>query len=275
MRQTRPRGTPIDNTRRNTWRGRFEGYRYGVTDAHLTEWLSQFDAPDRDTAARILDVVEFISAEQIDAAFRSLLNRLPGWHKVKRRRIGRFAFVAFSRAAGESGNSMVHRFRLANKLNNDRFFSSLFIERSELLRHGFGRNDTVVFLDDFIGSGKQAVDAWQTMFQELTATVGNVFLLSVAAFANGADRIKSETRLELITHRHLTLQDSVREVACARFTAEEKAKLHHYCKIASPAKPWGYGDCGLVVVLSHQCPNNSIAILHESSNQWEPPFPRS
>lgn len=274
MRAPKATGTPIDNRRRNTWRGRFEGYRYGVSDARLSEWIEQFAANDRDIAAKVLDVVEFIPAEDIDAAFRSLLNRLPGWHRFKTRRTGKFAFVAFSRTTGESGNSMVHRFRLANNLNN-RFFAPLFIERSELLRQGFGRNDTVVFLDDFVGSGKQAVDAWQTMFQELTATVGNVYLLSVAAFAHGMERIKNETRLELLSHRNLSNRDSVLHDECARFTAPEKARILHYCRLASPTTPWGFGDCGLVIVLAHQCPNNSLAILHESSQHWDPLFPRS
>ncbi|MGC4031565.1 MAG: hypothetical protein QM754_07500 [Tepidisphaeraceae bacterium] len=245
-----------------------------MTDARLSEWLDQFAANDRDVAARVLDVVEFIPAEEIDAAFRSLLKRLPGWHRFKKRRTGKFVFVAFSRTAGESGDSMLHRFRLANNLNT-RYFDKLFIGRSDLLRQGLGKDDTVVFLDDFVGSGNQAVDAWTGMFQELTATVGNVYLLAVAAFARGVDRIRKETRLGLLAHRNLNNRDSMPHDDCSRFSAAEKARIDDYCRIASTKNPWGYGGCGLVVVLAHQCPNNSLAILHESCQNWDPLFPRS
>jgi hypothetical protein len=273
LRTPRPIDTPIDNRRRSLWRSRFEGYRYGVTDARLSEWLDQFGDGDKDTAARVLDAVEFISAEQIHAAFRSLLNRLPGWHRFKNQRRGKFAFVAFSSSAGESGDAMLHQFRLANNLNS-RSFDSLFIGRSDILRSGLGKDDTVVFLDDVVGSGKQAVEAWQKMFQELTAEVGNIYLFTIAAFAKGSDRLKSETRIELFAHRHLANRDSVLHADCAHFSAQEKDRILHYCKLASPLKPWGFGDCGLVIVLSHQCPNNSLAILQATSKEWEPLFPR-
>jgi hypothetical protein len=45
--------------------------------------------------------------------------------------------------------------------------------------------------------------------------------------------------------------------------------------VASQRHPRGFGDCGLVIVLYHQCPNNSLAVLHASSGNWEPLFPRS
>jgi hypothetical protein len=31
----------------------------------------------------------------------------------------------------------------------------------------------------------------------------------------------------------------------------------------------------LVIVLYHQCPNNTLAVLHASSKEWEPLFPRN
>ena len=102
MRTPRPADTPIDTRRRSNWQRRFGSYRYGVTEAGIIDWLNQFNDADRDTAARLLDAVEFISAEQLHDAFRSLLARLPGWHCDLHRRRGKFAFVAFSSSAGES-----------------------------------------------------------------------------------------------------------------------------------------------------------------------------
>ncbi|MHB8771819.1 MAG: phosphoribosyltransferase-like protein [Syntrophales bacterium] len=274
MRTPRPAGTPIDKARRSTWQKRFESYRYGITEAGINDWLNQFSGADKDAAARLLDTVEFISAEQLHAAFRSLLAKLPGWHTDPLNRRGNFAFVPFSSSAGESGDSMLHEFRLANNLNNRRF-DSLFIGRSDLLRSGLGADDTVVFLDDFVGTGNQAVTAWQNMFQELTTQIGNIYFVTVSAYQIGSDRIRNETRMQLLTHRSLGFKDNLFHNACDHFSTQEKSRLLHYCGIASPDHPRGFGDCGLVIVLYHQCPNNTLAVLHATSRRWVPLFPRS
>lgn len=274
MRTPRPAGTPINARRRSWWQRRFGSYRYGATEAGIVDWLSQFENADRDVAARLLDAVEFISAEQLHGAFRSLLARLRGWHRDPHNRSGRFAFVAFSSSAGESGDNMLHQFRLANNLNH-RDFDSLFIGRSDLLRSGLGADDTVVFLDDFVGTGNQAVTAWQSMFQELTAQIGNIYLVTVGACRVGSERIRQETRMQLLSHRTLGYRDNLFHDDCNHFSGLEKHRILHYCGMASRNRPRGFGDCGLVIVLYHQCPNNSLAVLHASSEEWDPLFPRS
>jgi hypothetical protein len=274
VRTPHPANTPIDARRRRAWQRRFGSYRYAVTEAGIVDWLNQFHDADRDAAARLLDAVEFIPAEQLHAAFRSLLARVSGWHRNARHRRGKFAFAPFSSSAGESGDSMLHEFRLANDLNH-RECDSLFIGRSDLLRSGLGRDDTVVFLDDFVGTGNQAVTAWQNMFQELTAEIGNVYLVTVGAFRVGSERIKRETRMQLLTHNSLGYRDNLFHNDCNHFSAHEKTRILHYCSLASSTHPRGFGDCGLVLVLYHQCPNNTLAVLHASSQEWEALFPRS
>jgi hypothetical protein len=270
----RPPNTPVNLRRRSHWKRRFEGYRQGITDAAILEWLKQFKKTDRDIAARLLDAVVFISAENLHAAFRSLLARLPGWHRDPRKRRGKFAFVAFTSSAGESGDDMLHQFRLANRLNH-REFDSLCIHRSDLLRSGLGTGDTVVFVDDFVGTGTQAVTAWQEIFQELTVQIGNIYFVTVGAYRTGSERIRNETRMQLFTHLPLGYRDNLFHDKCRHFSAQEKNRILHYCQIASADRPRGFGDCGLVVVLYHQCPNNTLAALHASSPKWDPLFPRN
>jgi hypothetical protein len=256
------------------WQRRFAGYRQGVTEQGIIDWLDGFEPGDRDTAARLLDAVEFIPAAQVHAAYRSILSILPGWQRTATRRTGRFAFVAFSTSAGESGDNMLHQFRLANNLNHHEW-DRLFIGRSDLLRAGLGATDTVVFVDDFVGSGQQAVTAWEKMFQELTTEVGNVYLATVAAYKVGRDEIKAKTRMQLLAHRSLGYSNSLYRGECHHFTPREKQRILHYCQLASPKHPKGFGDCALALVLYHQCPNNALAVLHASSRDWDPLFPRS
>jgi len=274
VRTPRPPGTAIDARRRSTWQRHFASYWQGVTEQGILDWLNSFENRDRDIAARLLDAVDFVNALQVRAAFQSTLSILPGWHIDPNRRNGKFAFIAFSTSAGESGDNMLHQFRLANTLNY-RQFDSLFIGRSDLLRAGLGADDTVVFVDDFVGSGNQAVTAWEKMFQELTTEVGNVYLATVAAYQMGSSAIKAKTRMQLVAHKNIAYRQSLFHDTCRHFTDQEKTRILHYCTLASPKHPRGFGECALAVVLYHQCPNNSLAVLHASSKKWDPLFPRS
>ena len=148
MKQPLPCGTAIDMRRITGWLNDFTGYRHAITEGRIDRWLKQFDTPDQDLAARILDVTDFITHEQINSAFRSILATLDGWHIEEEKRIGRWYFVAFSASAGESGDEMLHCFRQANNLNGRRY-NHLFKYKSELLQENLGPNDSVVFIDKF------------------------------------------------------------------------------------------------------------------------------
>jgi len=49
-----------------------------------------------------------------------------------------------------------------------------------------------------------------------------------------------------------------------------------YCEEHFPKRPKGYGECGLLFVMHHDCPNNCIPLLHQfRKNKWFPLFPRT
>lgn len=116
MRSPEPPDTPVDSQRLSCWVERFAGYREEVTRPRIRSWLDQFYSGDRDLAARVLDSVEYVSDSAMQTAFKSILGRLPGWDKRAKRRKGQWRFVAFSRAAGESGDAMLHKWRSATGL---------------------------------------------------------------------------------------------------------------------------------------------------------------
>jgi hypothetical protein len=140
-----------------------------------------------------------------------------------------------------------------------------------------GEEDVVVLLDDFSGTGKQVCDAWNdpvTSFGPLLAGVGKVYLILVAASRAARQRITSETSISPMPAHELHDSDNVFSNQCGHFTNTDKARLLHYGKIASVAKPKGFGDCGFVVVFHHRPPNNSIPILWADHAKWVGLFPR-
>jgi len=273
VRKPKRRNTSITAQRLRGWVNEFAGYRHSVSEERILGWINQFSNGHRDLAARVLDSVEFITHDQIAAAFKSVLNGLDGWHRSPSRRKGKWRFVAYSASAGESGDSMLHKFRHANNLAGDTY-NELFIHRSDLLREGLGSDDSVVFIDDFVGSGDQACNSWNNQFGELVAEVGRVYLIVVAARQQAVDRVQAETELEIVPHLHLGEKENIFNTACTHFNSGEKVTLLDYCNKLDRNNPKGHGECGLLLVFAHTCPNNSIPIIHKTKNNWEPLFRR-
>jgi hypothetical protein len=245
----------------------------------------QFDPGDRDLAARVLDAVEFYGQSQIRQAYRQALSALDGWDKAAPKRKGHWRFAAMSSSAGESGDSMLYEFRLANGLDS-KAFHGLFVTRSDLFRQTMlpesdpqrlGPNDVVVLLDDFSGTGTQVCDAWNdpaTSFGALLAGVGKVYLIVVAASRAAQGKISAETSLSLVPAHQLTERDNVFSDHCQNFSTGDRAKLLRYGRRANNKEPMGRDDCGFVVVFQHRSPNNSIPILHADHDKWTGLFPR-
>jgi hypothetical protein len=224
-------------------------------------------------AARLLDVVDFYSVDRISAAFRTAVAALPGWHNDPQQRAGKWRFAGLSRSAGESADAMMHRFRVANGLDAKKY-NELFIHPSQILLEGLGPDDTLVLIDDFVGTGDSVCSAWEESFAELVVGVGRVYLIVVAALRDGRVRVAEETSMTCLAGQELTADDNFFGDQCAIFNDDEKRVMLTYCRRASRREPKGYKECGLVLTFQHRCPNNSLPVLHVENSRWTGLFPR-
>src|SRR5207249_4483001 len=143
-----------------------------------------------------------------------------------------------------------------------------------LLREDLKADDTVVFVDDFAGTGDQAVEAWTEQLGELLPGRPRTFLVLVVAIQQAVHRIASGTPLRVKAFRQLESRHNLFAPRCRWFSAREKAATLTYCQRADAASPRGYGDCGVLVVFAHRCPDNTIPILHSSKPAFRGLFPR-
>jgi hypothetical protein len=273
LRAPRPPGAPIDARRKRFWTNNFSTYRHQVSEGSINDWLDQFAMNDRDVAARLLDVVDFYSMDRISGSFKSALAALPGWHNSAGQREGQWRFAGLSRSAGESADAMMHRFRVANGLDAKKY-NDLFIHPSQILLERLGPNDTLVLIDDFVGTGDTVCKAWEESFAELVADIGRVFLVVVAAIEGGRKRVTKETSITCVPGQELTEQDNFFADKCGTFSKDDKAAILRYCERAYKKEPKGYKECGLVVVFQHRSPNNTLPIFYMDHNKWTGLFPR-
>jgi hypothetical protein len=273
VRPPEPSGTPINAQRRRRWTNNFSTYCHQVSEQTLGDWIEQFSANHRDIAARLLDAVDFFSVERIAGAFRTALAALPGWNSDEQQRRGKWRFAALSRSAGESGDAMMHRFRVANGLDAKKF-NALFIHPSQILTEQLGADDTLVLIDDFIGTGDSVCSAWEQSFAEMLFDVGKVYLVVVAATRTGRLRVEAETSMTCVPGKELTERDNFFAAECVMFSEAEKTAVLTYCRRANSKDPKGYKGCGLVLTFQHRCPNNSLPIFHADNHRWTAIFPR-
>jgi hypothetical protein len=274
MRPPKAAGTPINLKRRRDWINRFGAYRHPVNVNTIDSWLQQFSEEHRDVAARVLDAIDFVDSQRIASFFRTTLAAMDGWSLNPAQRQGKWRFCPWSTTSGDSAGRMLHDFRLANNLAH-RTYDELFINPSDIVRARLGRDDTLVFVNDFIGTGTEVCDAWHDYFAELAAEIGRVYLLVSIASEMGRERVTKETSIQVASGQELCAADNVFAEQCEHFTKDEKEALLSYSKKADKKLPKGFGEMGLVLVFQHRCPNNSMALLHAASNKWEPLFPRN
>jgi hypothetical protein len=268
-------GTKVDLARKERWRSRFLHYRHPPTLDHIDAWIKQFKRQDKDVAARLLDCVQLVTRAEMELAFQTLMKSLPGWHHHKSKRTGEWRFVPYAVRPGESGDHMMACFRQAMGMRQ-RHHDQLFVYAHQLPAQKLTGNDTVVLIDDFSGTGHQACASWNDLFRELVGGAGTVYLMVVAATVQAQEEIRKNTDLQVMTHYNLISSDNLFSDDCCHFSPDDKETVLRYCNEHFPEMPKGYGECGLLFVLQHDCPNNTIPLLHAySKKRWVPLFPRS
>jgi hypothetical protein len=132
---------------------------------------------------------------------------------------------------------------------------------------------TIVFLDDFICTGEQAIDCWNNI-KSVMPQNAEAILAVVAAFQQGVDNIQDNTDLKVTFHKILDEKDRLLSDKNRKFTKGEKKILKKYCKKTGLSEPFGYKDSQACIVFHYKTPNNSVSILTANNSKWKGLFPR-
>jgi hypothetical protein len=261
----------ITNEDVEEWYDRFRFYRQPPSRQQIVAWIRQFAPEHFALAKKLLDNVVLISDMDIQLGYREALNALPGWSSNDQVRVGRWAFVGLGGQA-ESGPAMLHMFREANGLTSDRY-QGMFASISELPSLKLKASDSVIFVDDFAGTGAQFADRWER-YQELISSEAHTYLFLAAATSQALSRLNEVEDLTVAATRVMGPDANILSDENTDFEAAEKEVVRSYCRIADRRTPSGWGSCGLLLVISRKTPNNSLPVLHANGRRWTPIFPR-
>src|SRR2546426_681456 len=126
---------------------------YGdVTDKAVAEWIEQFEDSERPIINQLLKAFRYYGSAQVAKLVKRIYQDVLASSVNSR---SGFWFVPVGYVA-KSGSIIAYYFRVQNELREDQFISP-----ADLAALPLRENNSVVFLDDFLGTGNQATQVWK------------------------------------------------------------------------------------------------------------------
>jgi len=133
-------------------------------------WLANFDKEDQPIAALLLDRFTYYNQEQTNALFVASYHSIgDGLEKgpqapTSEELVKALGNAVFTLVTGEKPNVTDSGYTFCRKARQKLHIpEELLVEPGEALKHA-KKGGTVIFLDDFIGSGNQFLDTWNRLY---------------------------------------------------------------------------------------------------------------
>jgi len=228
-------------------------------------WFDNFEKEHQSLALKVLDNIIYFDESKIHQSSVNILNQIKN---LKNNNLSKVFFCNLG-GPGKSGEHMKYPFKVANNLSE-----SNFIYLSDIKSLCVEEDITVVFLDDFIGTGNQIIAQWNKVRGDIVPDNVEVFCGVVAGFKNGITNINQNTPIKVLCHKYLSDEDMLFSDKNTTFNNKEKKILKEYCNKTGVTETEAYGKCQALVVFSHRTPNNTLPIIGAKNPRWKGLFPR-
>lgn len=261
-------------------------------------WLGNFAREDQAFASLLLDKFQFYSARLTDellrAAFHSIGDGLPKGPAAPARDglVKSLAGAVFTPVRGEKPNPTDSGYLLCRKARQLlRVPENRVVETRDALCHA-KTGGTVVFLDDFVGSGDQFITTWRkdlvnfgASFQDIQrASNFTAIYVTLISTDFGLQNIYREAPSVAVCLTHIVEPKSTVFEALGKEPAvlnRLEAFLEKYAPRLRPDEQWmaenleylkyGYKKRGLLLGFEHSVPDATLPIFWaKGTNSWEP-----
>ncbi len=242
----------------------FEG---DISNEAIQSWLLQFDEEDRSAVVTLLSGFRYYSSKKVSAMAKGLYQSLKACMGATNHNVW---FVPVGYVA-KSGSIIAYYFRTQNNLPQDRFVAA-----SDLASLVTKEDEKIVFLDDYVGSGHQAIQVWKEAVSALPSLAGKRCAYAVlVGFATGLETIRESTGLEAVALETLTgkARPFSPEGALFKTESERTAAMRiaqKYGKRLYPNHPLGYAESQGLLGFFYSTPNNTLPIFWSTQGGWKP-----
>lgn len=168
----------------------------------VVSWLENFQPEHREPALQLLRKIQVYSINHCQKWCQKLHGYLPSEIRKSTN-----TFYGSIGSPSESGSLVSYYYRTVNGLAADKFLDFSQITDAINLKRRSARS--LVFLDDFIGSGNQAIEFWQLLSSHLGRHADDLdfYYSAFAGYCNGRANIEKNTRFKVQVVRELGESD--------------------------------------------------------------------
>jgi hypothetical protein len=237
-----------------------------VSPEEIATWLEQFTPDDRPIAQKLVAAFDYTSTSKLKKIvvdlYAAITSKLPAGEPVWYVPVG---YVA------KSGAVIAYFFRTMNNLSLSHFIAPSDIQSLRPDTEGM-----VVFLDDYLGSGHQAVQVWENVARPAAAKSKLKFAYAVlVAHRNGLQHVERQTGFQSIATRALT-EENLPFGKTSKVFPDEKERnfarevAKKYGERVYPNHALGYRDTQGLLGFFYSTPNNTLPIFWSTENGWRP-----
>jgi hypothetical protein len=242
-----------------------------VSDSAVTRWLSQFAPGHVGFVKKLLDHFKYYSVGRVKHAQAITHRTLVGELGTS---IQSTLYVPIGYLTS-GGASAVYLYCSDHGVSLDRL-----VTKSALSTLDRADVSAVVFLDDYIGTGRQVELLWESLASEVAALTESVPLFVEATVATTDALKKLSTRTgfrvlvaEVLEERHNAFSENSTVFPDPSERAEAMDVLRHYGERLNPEAPLGYAAPQNLLGFFYSTLSNTLPIFWSTEGGWVPLLP--
>lgn len=259
---------------------KFSSYPAGITNHSIESYLNQFKVKHLDLGLKLLRSIDYYDPSRMVNLARDLGNTV---FALNNNSFDDVIFCPMSTTSGDSAGALKRLLRMSmTGSSSPRLTASHFLDNVlDLSKKKFtddASNKKIVFIDHFIGSGESITRVWGGI-QQWENVNYKYYVGVLLGYHNSIELVEENTADHLTVIPVIELPERVRAFHDDNriFTSEEKEILKEYCRNLGldEQDQYGYRNGQSLVIFSNRISDNVLPILHHSTDNWKPLFPRN
>ncbi len=239
----------------------------------LNLWLDQFNGESRLFARKLLENFRWYSADKTFDLIEKLVDDLAGRYDLSK------CWFVQAGALGKSGGAIAYFFRRVAGIGE-----SSVVSIDSISNVNSTNIDAIIIIDDFIGTGQDALSAISSVQDALKKTdtdvdnVPEVVFAAVVGLERGVQSVQSVSDVltvcaEIVPSYEIPFEQGSTIFPDARERGRAAELISEIGQQLAPGKPLGYGDSQALIGFFFGTPNNTLPIFWSTAGGWFPVVP--
>jgi len=256
--------------------------KHAVSPVHLIEWLENFDVDELDSAIDLLSVFEYIPFKEFMLRLNDLLNEV---FKTIPNINDKIIIFPYGKV-GKSGTLVTYPLKNTTAFKRREKVITLTHDYEKIKNPKSFRH--IIFLDDFIGSGKTFVKEFskdKSVRKWIHDNrIANIYILSTIIMTEGRDyilgkfphhniKIHSEERNKIFD-KTLSPLSIIGDPDKIKLITKKHGDSIPVFNFPPYSASMGFDSSESLVSYFHCTPNNTLPIIWGKTKDWKPLFPR-